>query len=623
MFKNTVIIILTLILNIIFSKYTYATNDFETTSYLEYKISESGKTLVTNTISIKNIKSNYFPKSYSLNLNSIFPQNISAYETGRKLNVKVDENNASTNLKIDFNEASVGKDSIKTFVIAYDTESLTRKSGEVWEVTVPKLIDPQIYKDYKIILSIPKLWGDAAYISPEPKDIKDLVDRNLYIFDKESMSNSMITAGFGKYQAFKFALTYHLENTDQKRSIKEIALPPDTSTQIVFYNEITPKPDKLYTDIDGNWIGSYTLSKNQAITVSAKGSVQIIASPKISNNASYIPANYLTSPDNYWQSDDPKIKNIAKYLTNPQEIYNYVVKTLKYNYERVNPVYDRLGALKALEDPNNALCMEFTDLFIALSRASGIPAREINGYAYSQNTMEQPMSLVGDLLHSWPEYWNKDKNVWIPIDPTWENTTGGTDYFNKTDLNHFAFVIHGNNSSKPYSAGSFKFGKEPQKDVFVEIGDLPLNRYPSITTDFKYKTFFPLFSLKIKIIAENIGKSASYGNSLNININGKNNILGENITLLPYSKFETFIHVPYGLLGYKTPNFVTLSVNGKEIIISTEKTKVIINQLLLIFIFFIIGLITYQLRHGKHLPYYKFHILRNKHVNKNFKNIFK
>ena len=125
--------------------------------------------------------------------------------------------------------------------------------------------------------------------------------------------------------------------------------------------------------------------------------------------------------------------------------------------------------------------MEFTDTFIALSRAAGIPAREINGYAYTENPHVQPMGMVSDVLHSWPEYYDKEKNFWVPIDPTWGNTTGGVDFFHKLDLRHFAFVIHGVDSSKPYPPGSYKLGANPQKDVYVSFGKLPKMRNPKIS----------------------------------------------------------------------------------------------------------------------------------------------
>src|SRR5690606_27458932 len=129
----------------------------------------------------------------------------------------------------------------------------------------------------------------------------------------------------------------------------------------------------------------------------------------------------------FWPVNDPKIREIAQNLHSPKEVYDYVVNTFTYNYDRVGTTNQRLGALEALNAPDNALCQEFTDTFITLARAAGIPAREINGYAYTQNTTLRPLSLVPETLHAWPEYYDYESKQWIPVDPTWEHTTGGSD----------------------------------------------------------------------------------------------------------------------------------------------------------------------------------------------------
>ncbi len=54
-----------------------------------------------------------------------------------------------------------------------------------------------------------------------------------------------------------------------------------------------------------------------------------------------------------------------------------------------------------------------------------------------------PLSLIADVLHAWPEYYDQQQNVWVAIDPTWADTTGGIDYFSKLDLRHLTFAIQG------------------------------------------------------------------------------------------------------------------------------------------------------------------------------------
>ena len=111
--------------------------------------------------------------------------------------------------------------------------------------------------------------------------------------------------------------------------------------------------------------------------------------------------------------------------------------------------------------------MEFTDVFIAIARAAGIPARESVGYAYTSNGRLRPLSFVADVLHAWPEYYDTDQHVWVPIDPTWASTTGGVNYFDKLDFNHIVFAHYGVTSDYPYPAGFYRKNGKTTKDVTV------------------------------------------------------------------------------------------------------------------------------------------------------------
>ena len=48
-----------------FPKTAIADDNFQTSVNTEYKVQEDGKTIVTNTISIQNKKSDFYPRSFS------------------------------------------------------------------------------------------------------------------------------------------------------------------------------------------------------------------------------------------------------------------------------------------------------------------------------------------------------------------------------------------------------------------------------------------------------------------------------------------------------------------------------------------------------------------------------
>jgi len=172
--------------------------------------------------------------------------------------------------------------------------------------------------------------------------------------------------------------------------------------------------------------------------------------------------NRYLSPEKYWTAP---VEN-ASSLTSAKEIYEYVVQTLSYDDTRISKDLTRMGALWALKNPEKAVCMEYTDVFIALSRATGIPAREAIGYGVERSGSLQPVSFFGDLLHAWPEYYDRAREIWHPIDPTWGDTAN-LDYFSSLDMNHITLVYHGKETNVPLPPGVYKTN-ESTKDVYVK-----------------------------------------------------------------------------------------------------------------------------------------------------------
>jgi hypothetical protein len=350
-------------------------------------------------------------------------------------------------------------------------------------------------------------------------------------------------------------------------------------------------------DSDGNWVATYTLKSRERIDVRARGYVQIFASIRPFPRPRQESLSQNLQEQSYWEINNPQIMEIAKKYKTPREIYDYVANTLKYDYQRVRPNVERLGAVKALQNSSSAICMEFTDLFIALARANGIPAREINGFAYTENPEIQPLSLVNDVLHAWPEYYDAEIGAWVPVDPTWGSTTGGVDYFSKLDLRHFTFVVHGTSSTKPYPAGSYKLGSNPQKDVFVSFGTLPKERNESLNINAKIDVWVPLISNRLEVNIINPGPVAKYNILPKVYFDNKEIETSENIkTLLPFQNYTTYIDIPFSFLGTRTPDSVKIIVGTEEVNIATNKNQVVLYNLLFIFICLFLIIITILFR---------------------------
>jgi transglutaminase-like putative cysteine protease len=520
---------------------TYAQSEFDqfTTSYeTTYTVDDQGSASVNQQITLINNTSKVYASSYTFIVEGKKPQNIQAISGSANFPVDIVEDNIRTKIVVTFPDAIVGRDKSRVFTINYDVENIATSNGEVWDLIIPRLAEPEKVNSQKLTVYVPSSFGNPAYISPQPRNKTLNGDTQSFYFEKDDLVKAGVVAAFGQFQVYSFHLTYHLKNPDVGLGEIDIALPPDTAYQRVYYESLSPQPKNIHLDSDGNWIATYRLKGKEQLDVEATVAVQLFAVPQ-----EHFPqvnpkdvGHYLNSTDK-WPADDPEIKQLAQTLRTPKNIYEYVVGRLNYDYNRVQENVERLGAKQALLNPDSAICTEFTDTFIAIARAAGIPAREVNGYAYTENPKIQPLSLVADVLHAWPEYW--DGRMWRPVDPTWEDTTGGIDYFNKFDLSHVTFVIHGKDSVNPLPAGSYKTEGNIQKDVQVQFGKLPPAKTDSLLIQIiNPKIKLPILGGKRTIHITNPGPVAQY----NIPVY----ITGSGLTLKDLDETNIEFLAPYG-----------------------------------------------------------------------------
>src|SRR4030043_1680806 len=585
MFKKALLLLL-IFLSILFilPRKIFAEGEFITDSEVEYYLNDDGTTRVTHNMTLENVYATLYAKSYTLKLENIEPLNIKAYQGNEILSVNETRQDNTVNLEVEFPDTLVGKGEKRNFSLVFNVTDFAVRTGEIWEISIPKLIMPESYRNYSVIISVPSKLGNEAYISPEPQTRQSVSGRNTLVFNKEMVAKSGISAGFGEFQIFSFDLNYHLENPLNQSAETELAIPPDTAFQKLYYTSFNDKPESIRIDADGNWMALYKLKARERKDIKVMGFVQIYAKERnFAIPDREVLNNNLTTSE-YWQTTDTAIVNLAQELKTPQNIYDYVVKTLVYDYERVKPNEQRLGAVNALKNPKNAICMEFTDLFIAIARAAGIPARGIDGYAYTENPEIQPLSLVADVLHSWPEYWDSDRGVWIQIDPTWGSTTGGIDYFSKLDLRHFTFVVHGQDPNKPYPPGSYKLGANPQKDVFVNFAKLPEIKTSDIKITANIIRKIPLIGAEIEVTLYNPGPVALYNITPTVFFDDEKNLFNTIDVITPFNSTKFSFRIPFTLLGTKTPEKIVIIAGEKRLEVPSYKSSVIITSLVTLFI---------------------------------------
>lgn len=138
------------------------------------------------------------------------------------------------------------------------------------------------------------------------------------------------------------------------------------------------------------------------------------------------------------ESDHPEIIDRARILgatahndlERARLFFNFVKDHLRYD---LHSPHRNKGALSALRNAAG-VCEDYAALFVALCRASGIPARQVNGYTDPQGrgfdwkpAAAETLSLKG-CRHSWAEFYLEGVG-WLPADPTLNINDSRPTYF--------------------------------------------------------------------------------------------------------------------------------------------------------------------------------------------------
>lgn len=563
MLKTFILIIFITVLILAFPAQTLAIQEFTTSLNATYTISSQSVPLVKNEIHIKNNFSTIYSTKFAFEVGSTSVKNIRAYDQfGKELLVNSAQTEKRTTIALQFKDKILGKDSERVFTIEYEYPDAAITQGKVLEVDVPKLAQRDMFQEMTVRVIVPAVYGMPTAISPAGYKVDTSDGMQTFTFGNSASDGINIL--FGESQNYAFTLRYHLTNPSISQGVSQIALPPDTAFQRIIYTAINPKPDSIAADEDGNWIGTFSVSAQKDLTVTATGVVTVFLKPTVQIDPVRNVKQYLKDQP-FWETNDPQVQVLAKKLKTPRAIYDYLVQNYDYDYQRL-AIGDqrRRGSTEALQTPANALCQEFTDTFIAIARTAGIPARELNGFSYTENTKLRPAALTSDLLHAWPEYYDDERKIWIPVDPTWGKTTNGVDFFNKLDFNHIVFVIHGASSEKPYSAGMYKVTGQEGKDVEVKLTPLASDPLRSLT-------LAPPTFLKPNVITvENNTGSAWYDVPVKITLTHALVLSGKrtrSLSILPYQKKELEISVaPASVINLgRQKGIVTVTIGDETV----------------------------------------------------------
>lgn len=488
-----------------------AQGEFSSSYSVFYDVDSSGLTSVTENVVLKNLTERYYATSFNLTIGASQITDVSAADSQGPLIVEVNSSNQKTEIVVRFTQQVVGVNKEYPWTLKFKSKDFAQAQGKIWQVSVPKISSSTSLDNYSLTLSVPDGFGDPTSIIPEPRSQSEGGGKLNFNFTKDQLLETGILANFGTNQLFDYSLTFQVTNPGILPGVAKLPLPPDTQYQEVIIQNIDPKPDNVTVDEDGNYIAEFKLKQKETKQIKLNGLAKLYINQryKVDPLTTSQKEDY-TRVQKYWDVDNPAIKSKLDEIfkdKNPQTnkekarlINKYVSNFLQYDEGKLKDKnYDRLGALTSLNNPTQALCSEYSDLFITLARAAKIPARMLTGYAYTANTGLRPLSLDDNILHAWVEYFDSDSESWIMIDPTWESTTGGVDYFSKFDLNHFVLTIRGLSSQSP----------SPADDVVAKFADQQFNPNPVIKATIESPTqTFAGFPAKATVKIENNGNAA-------------------------------------------------------------------------------------------------------------------
>jgi hypothetical protein len=526
-------------------------------------VNDQGKRIETQVefnTKITNLQDDVYVDRYQLSFPSSFNiHNITATDDKGPITPDVVTADNNILIKMKLTDPKNGRNTVNTLDLKFTQDNLFKVNGNVWELMLPTIVG-RTQGNYSVRIHLPPSDKKIAIAKPKPTRIEN----NVIYWDNPTVKT--IYAVFGDRQFYSLDLSYHIANDRLVPVYTEIALPPDTQYQQIMIDSLEPPPTNVRIDEDGNYMARYDMKSKEKRDVRFKGYATVFVQPrealtKIMAERFVQQKSYLLKGSKYWNISNPAS---YKHLTTPESVFKSVVGSLSYDYDRLknNKSY-RLGADTALKNPTKAVCVEFTDSFIALSRINNIHAREIEGFGFSQDERLRPLSLISDVLHSWPEYYDQDNQIWKQVDPTWESTSG-IDYFSSFDLDHIAFAIHGRDPEDPPPAGTYKL--EDSRDVAVSV--IPLVPDEKLILTIKELSTAAVVSdkqqYKGSVEITNTGNVTAYDVPVTIKSNGfsispKNMVLSE---LPPMGSKK--IEFKYSLAAGFTQNEGTISVNAHD-----------------------------------------------------------
>ncbi len=336
------------ILHFIFVIPAHAAVNFSTDLSITYTYNSRGEAEINEQFSVTNLTSRYLISNYEYEIPGDLPARLSGKDDRGPLDIQTQKlSNGHTLVRVIFNTVIAGKDQTMNFSLSH-AGSPAIKDQDVWNIAIPKIVDPDVLNRYTVRLVTPREFGLLAYSSVDPSGINPQVDKNNYIYtfsDNPEMYRG-ISVLFGNLQILKFVLQYFPVNSGPDPSEVSLLLPTEMAGQQILLSSFSPPPLQVSPDAFGTWAAVYSIPAHTNGNIVITGQARLLLNtdrlkyglPGSALSASGImPAKTFLSPDKYIL---PK-ENLSLTLDLPLQIWPFHDNqgTLVIKNNGINAVY--------------------------------------------------------------------------------------------------------------------------------------------------------------------------------------------------------------------------------------------------------------------------------------------
>lgn len=477
---------------------------------------------------------------------------------GKQVSFNKEINNEIATISVDYPRA-IGTNDQLTFTLEYYNYGLLVNTGTLYDLYISGLSKESVLRTdrqdmaYDTNIYIKKgILPELGFILPNPTLTNNAGANNYYEYkyNLDALLGESVWAQFGREQIYQFKITQKAMPTmDSNIGLQneyKIIIPRDIksaeTTQTLYIDKIFPIPTKTEKDTEGNFFAYFNIPSSQQEDIAIEGYVKVAridntVTAENSGNIGDYDQNAISGylgGSQFWEVNSPEIQAKAQELKGPEtnvynlikNTYNFVINRIDYSQVKRFGVNERQGALATLKI-GSGVCMEYSDLFLTLLRAQGIPARAVFGYGY-----DPLISNTSQEAHQWVQVLIPSSGEWLDVDVTWgeskEMAVGGV-------LNHFYTHIAKNNPEEYSEVVLSSFGKTdvlqlpkyeisaisklPENTIFLSQENL-LNKYPFTET-----TSVIDFIMKLPQKINNLFKNVENRDALSVVLIGLGTIL--------------------------------------------------------------------------------------------------